>query len=338
LFFRQFIIRWLTAQAMQAAKKEIFKTPEEDLENPAASKQLYNKCNECCESSENQPDDSGTLLEAVDLGIVFAMPMEAAGVVDVLKQARTTQGDGRTFHTGILEGYRVAVVESGVGQENAGRAAEVLLDVFKPKRLLSAGYAGGLAKRLKRFNVCFPEILVRESDGKKLHLSNSVPEIIEEPPHTEPSESSLPKKHAGKLILLTTDFVVGSPKQKSLLNHQIGAELVDMETFAVAEVCRKQQVPFLAIRIILDTAEEQIPKDVQRILKNAEKGGARLVGSVLGSIFSRPSSMVDLFSLKQRALSATDRLAKQIAAELRKQHNRNDFLKMVNSDKIGLDH
>ncbi|MDR2117165.1 MAG: 5'-methylthioadenosine/S-adenosylhomocysteine nucleosidase, partial [Planctomycetaceae bacterium] len=304
--FQQLIIRWLTAQVLQKAKKEILKVPEtiadtdtsaDTLKNPVISEQL------CCEDSPDKPEST-----EVDLGFVFAMPMEAAGVTDILKKVQTTQGNGRTFHTGIFHGFRTAIVESGVGQANAGRAAEVLIDVFKPKRILSAGYAGGLAKRLKQFDVCFPEILLRESDGKKFYASNSVPEIID--------ESTCLEKQNRKLILLTTDFVAGSPKQKSMLYHKTGAELVDMETFAVAEVCRKHQIPLLAVRIILDTAEEQIPKDVQRILKNVEKGSARLAGSVIGSIFSRPSSMLDLFSLKQRALRATDRLAKQIAAEL----------------------
>ncbi len=89
-----------------------------------------------------------------------------------------------------------------------------------------------------------------------------------------------------------------------------------MESFAVADVCRKHGLPFLSIRIILDTVEEELPKDVQRMLKHAETGGARLVGSVIGSLFRRPQSMLDLFSLKQRALEATDRLSRHIGAEI----------------------
>jgi adenosylhomocysteine nucleosidase len=323
---------------MRKAKSELFKTSSEhsestpthsetstdNLEFPAnnlsVSKQL------CCVNAPEHFTKKPEELEetGVDIGFVFAMPMEAAGVADVLKHSQTTKGDGRTFHTGIFHNYRVALVESGVGQENAGRAAEVLIAVFKPKRLISAGYAGGLAKRLKQFNVCFPDILIRESDGKILYASNSIPENIGFLPNFKESSSKsdsekIPpnsEKLTGKLILLTSDFVVDSPKQKLSLNCQTGAELVDMETFAVAEVCQKSRIPMLAVRIILDTAEEQIPKDIQRILKNVKKSNARLIGSVLGSLCSRPSSMLDLFSLRQRALHATDELAKYIASEL----------------------
>jgi adenosylhomocysteine nucleosidase len=251
---------------MQAAKEELFKasrthqTPTEEKTNENSTPIL---CDGLLGGSE------------WDIGFVFAMPMEAAGVVDRLKEAKKTQGNGRTFYTGLFCNYRVVVVESGVGQTKAKEATEVLFDVFQPKRILSAGYAGGLSERLKRFNVCLPEIVIRESDGKKISLSQPVPEIIQE-------------TVSEKLILLTTDFVVHSEKQKQVLGKKNNAELVDMETFAVAEVCRNRRIPFLAVRIILDTVQEQLPQDIQRILKNTEKGRARLVGSVLGSLFSRP--------------------------------------------------
>lgn len=286
--FQQLITRWLAAQAMQAVKREVLSPAEEAAsteERPALT----------CAAPPERP--------AIDIGFVFAMPMEAAGVVDLLKQKKTTKGDGRIFHTGLFGKFRVALVQSGVGQDKAGKAAEVMLDVFSPKRLVSAGYGGGLSKRLKRFAVCVPEIVIRESDGATLDLSDGVPQIL---------ESSNPDK----LALLTTDFVAASPRQKSSLKQRTGAEVVDMETWAVADLCRRRGAPLLAVRIILDTAEEELPKDVRRILKDAEIGGARLVGSLLGSLFKRPSSMMDLFTLKQHALSATDRLAKFLANEL----------------------
>jgi adenosylhomocysteine nucleosidase len=248
--------------------------------------------------AEREPAANG-----IEIGFVFALPMEAAGIVDVLTEHQTTRGDGRTFHTGLFGNRRVAVIESGIGQEKARRAAEVLIDVFAPKRLCSAGYAGGLSKRLKQLNVCFPEQVMRDSDAKILDLTGSIPKYVEN--GTEP-----------KLTLLTADSMVDSPQKKRVLGERTGAELVDMETFAAADVCRERNVPFLSVRIILDTAEEQIPKEIQRISQSAAKGKIRLAGSVLGALFSRPSSMLDLLSLQRRALMATDRLAKRIKAEL----------------------
>ena len=272
--FQQLITRWLTAQTTEAIKKELF-TPEEPGTEIA-------RC-----------DDADSL--TTDIGFVFALPMEAAGIVDRLADRQTTIGDGRKFHTGRLRQFRIAVVESGVGQEKAGRATDALIETFRPQRLVSAGYSGALSETLKRFAVRIPTAVVRESDGKRIDLQPDADNAV---------------------ILLTTDFVVATPKRKKSLGAKHQAALVDMETFAVAERSRDHGVPFLSIRIVLDTVGESLPKDVQRIMRSAERSTARLAGSVLGSLFSRPSALLDLYKLKERAIDATDRLAKRIFSEL----------------------
>ena len=272
--FHQLIARWLTAQASEAIKKELF-TPEEPGTEIA-------RC-----------DDSDAL--TTDIGFVFALPMEAAGIIDRLTDCQTTIGDGRKFHTGRLRQFRVAVVESGVGQEKAGRATDALIGSFRPKRLISAGYSGALSEKLKRFSIRIPTAVVRASDAKRIDLQ---PEA------------------ANAVVLLTTDGVIATAKRKKSLGTTYQAALVDMETFAVAERCQTHGVPFLSVRIVLDTVGESLPKDVQRIMKSAERSTARLAGSVLSSLFSRPSALLDLYTLKERAIDATDRLAKRIYSEL----------------------
>ncbi|MDR0869269.1 MAG: hypothetical protein LBN39_00605 [Planctomycetaceae bacterium] len=238
------------------------------------------------------------------LGFVFAMPIESGGVFDKMTERKITKGNGTIFHTGIFAEQQTAMIESGIGSENAGKAAEILLDVFAPKKIISAGFAGGLSKRLKRYNVCFPEMLIRKSDGAMLDVSQPVPQLF---------YGDLPIEN--KLALLTADEAVFAPKEKSSLQKETGAELVDMETFAVADVCRKRNVPFLSVRIVLDTAEQEFPKDILRIVQNADKSVFRLTGSVLGSLFRRPSSMLDLWSLKEQTLQAADKLAKHLYRE-----------------------
>ena len=62
---------------------------------------------------------------------------------------------------------------------------------------------------------------------------------------------------------------------------------VDMESFAVAEVCRRRNVPFSPIRAINDTADEMLPPDVERLL--AQKTGASQSGAAWGDR-RRPAS------------------------------------------------
>ena len=275
---QQLIARWLAAQATSAVKKKLF-TPEAGTEIVP-----YGACN-----------DSNAL--TTDIGFVFALPMEAAGITDRLTERQTTIGDGRKFHTGQLRKFRVAVVESGVGQEKARRATRAMIETFQPKRVISAGYSGGLDATLKRFAIRIPSAVIRESDGNRIQLY---------------PEADNP------VSLLTTDFVVATPNRKKTLGEKYQADLVDMETFAIAELCQERGVPFLSVRIVLDSVNESLPKDVQRIMKSAERSTAQLAGSLLGSLFSRPTALIDLYTLKERALDAADRLAKRIFKEIGK--------------------
>jgi adenosylhomocysteine nucleosidase len=244
---------------------------------------------------------------SVDTGFVFALRQESVGILDRLKRSQTTRGNGWTFHTGKLDtgkldNVSVAVVLSGIGQKNAEEATNTLLDVFAPKLICSLGYAGGLSSRLKQSNICVPEQIVRHSDRQTLDLSNPIP------------QKSLPMPN--KLTLLTVNSVVELPEQKRALHEQTGAEIVDMESFAVAEVCRIREIPFLSVRIIFDAVEDRIPSDITHILDSMGKGVSRFSGTLLGSVWSRPSVVRDFVSLKRRAFTATERLARFTVAEL----------------------
>ena len=241
-------------------------------------------------------------MQSADIGFVFALRQEAVGILDRLKHSRKTSGNGWTFHTGKLDNHSVAVVLAGVGQNNAEAAAHILIDVFAPKILCSAGYAGGLSARLKRSNICIPEQVIREHDMQALDLTQPIPQ----------QTLSMPDK----LTLITVGNVVESPKQKQDLHTRTAAEIVDMETFAVAEVCRIREVPFRSIRVIFDAFDDRIPKDIAKILDNTGKGVSHLSGSIVGSILSRPSVMLDLVSLKRRAFAASERLALFAVEEL----------------------
>jgi hypothetical protein len=115
------------------------------------------------------------------------------------------------------------------------------------------------------------------------------------------------------------------------------AVLVDMETFAVAEACinwcnekgANRIVQFQSIRIILDAAKDELPKEVKQIMQSYERGTARLLGTALGSFFKRPSVVYDLYSLKERALQATDILAKHIANNIA-----TDKYKILDNDQM----
>jgi adenosylhomocysteine nucleosidase len=81
-----------------------------------------------------------------------------------------------------------------------------------------------------------------------------------------------------------------------------------METAAIAQMCRQHKTRFLAVRVINEALDDELPPDLES-LTHQTTSAARL-GAAAGAIFRRPSTVKDLWRLKEEAIKASDRLAK----------------------------
>jgi len=243
-------------------------------------------------------------MEACDFGIVFALAAEAGGLVDFLEDVAVTRGYGFTVRQGRLHGRSVVLVESGAGRERAARATHALLDAHRPSRVVSAGFAGGLDPALRHGDLVLADAIVDcQGHHEPLLLEGAAP--------TVPDVSAC---CVGRL--LAVERVIRLPGEKRELGVRHQALACDMESLAVAEVCRQRNVPLLAVRVISDTADEELPADIEKLLAQANTAGRW--GTAIGSILRRPSALKDLLRLRQRAIEASDRLAKFLAKIIRR--------------------
>ena len=217
-------------------------------------------------------------------GIVFALGIEAGALLDRMKRTQTTQGNGFKYHQGRLSGSNYVLVESGVGHDKALQATDNLFSIFGPGRILSAGFAGALDPQLARHAIYWPTRIISADDAINL------------------PEGKHPK------TLLTVDHVIDTSDEKHRLWETTGADLVDMETYAIARFCREKKISFQSARIVFDVASEALPKEIRR-LTSPQKSLARRIGALARAIFKRPSCVLDLYQLKERALVAADLLA-----------------------------
>jgi len=233
--------------------------------------------------------------EPADLGFVFALAIEAGCFVDTLGKVRVTRGDGFIARQGRHGGREIALVESGPGGHRAAKAAHALIDAYRPRLVVSAGFAGGLDPQARRHDLVVGTTLLNTLGG----------EITLNPAELMPWWDEVPHLRRGRL--LSVDRVIRLRQEKQQLGRRHDALAVDMESFTVAEVCRERAVAFLAIRAISDAVDDELPRDIGKLL--AQKSFAGQLGAAMGSVFRRPAAVKDLFNLHQNSLAASRRLA-----------------------------
>ena len=237
------------------------------------------------------------------VGLVFALGIEAGGLVDRLAGAIATTGARFVAREGGLEGRRLVIIESGAGCEAAARCTEALIAGHKPRWLISAGFAGALSEEMKRGHILMADEVV-DVAGRRLKIDLNIDRA---------QIAASPGLHVGRL--LTVDRVVHRAADKLALGREHGALAVDMETFGVAEVCRQEKVKLLSIRVISDCVDRELPADVDLLVRKKTTAGR--IGAATGAIFRRPSSLKDMWQLREDALVASERLAKFIVGVVR---------------------
>jgi len=165
-------------------------------------------------------------------GILVALPEE----LRTLTKTKVKQGECVTVAENTI------ITPAGSGSENARIAAQILIDQGA-KQLISWGCAGALAPHLKAGDLVIPEY-IRTQDNNLIAT------------HTQWSKkiianlASSIKYYTG--TLLESDSVVALADTKNELHHSTHALAVDMESGAVACLAQQAQIPFIALRSIVD--------------------------------------------------------------------------------------
>jgi adenosylhomocysteine nucleosidase len=232
---------------------------------------------------------------AADVGVVAALAIEVADLVEALTGVRKYQSTTVPVIEGEHAGKIVAVAVCGPGRKAARATTEVLISGHRPRAIIAAGFAGALDPSLSRNDLILPdEVIDREGGRHRIDLPGSLAEKI---------------RH-GRGTLLTVDQVVLTASQKAELRAEYQADLVDMETSGVAAACAEKLIRFIAIRVISDDARTDLPKEVASVLA---KGGSYRAGAALRAVWRRPSSVKDFWSLYEHAIEAAGRLGKSLA-------------------------
>jgi adenosylhomocysteine nucleosidase len=187
-----------------------------------------------------------------------------------------------------LSGSRLAI--SGIGYQAAQTAARALVDAGV-SALMTFGMAGGLDPGLKAGSIVLPGELISPS-GARFITCRAWRERI------AAAVSASCAVSEGNL--LTSALAIDSVAAKAAAYKSSGAVAVDMESAAVAEVAAAARLPFIAVRVIVDTAADVLPRAVVA----ASRAGRVQLARLIAGLLLAPAQIKPLFRLSQRYRTA----------------------------------
>ena len=225
-------------------------------------------------------------------GIVVALPEE----LTTLTSKTVEKGCCIWISDNLLAAY------SGAGVANALSASELLV-AKGAKQLISWGCSAALSPSLRQGDLILADKLL-DSD----HMIMDVNADWHNYSKNLLSQSLI--VHTGNLV--ESKSIVSSSKDKNQLYSKTGAIALDMESIAIAKVARQNALPFLAIRVIVDPANMNLPNAISYSLNEQ---GDIVMSKLLLFLALHPFELIGLIKLGLHFKAAKNTL-KLIAKQL----------------------
>jgi adenosylhomocysteine nucleosidase len=207
--------------------------------------------------------------------------------------------EARPFLRIVAEKSGVSILIVGIGRLNAeksirefpagsGGAAGQTSPSGKPRLpalVLTCGFAGGLNPDLKLGDVLFE---TTDEDLRVRLLSAKV----------KPA------------VFFCADRIATTVAEKQTLRAQTGADVVEMESAAIHAVCREHGIPCATVRVISDTAGEDLLLDFNALAKPDKNLDPR---KLFFAIARSPGKIGALMALQKKTSFAARRLAAVLA-------------------------
>jgi nucleoside phosphorylase len=190
----------------------------------------------------------------------------------------------------------VVAAATGDGLRRAERGAAELCARHRPSLLIGAGVAGGLTADLGTGDLVVAHRVLDE-DG----------EIMPGPDARRVAYAAAkPGARQGTVLSVERPLVTSLEKAAAAASAGPPPSAVDMESAAWARAAAAHRIPYLIVRIVTDTAEEELPGYLSRCMDS--EGGIRRSAVALAALF-HPRSIPALRRMRSSVLDCAERLA-----------------------------
>lgn len=207
------------------------------------------------------------------IAVIVAMEKERIYITSELEDCVCEEYSGIKFFIGSYRGTDVAVAEAGIGKVAAAYTTAVTLMRYSPEAVINTGIAGGLGV-LSQGDVAvvseawqhdFDLTAFGEAAGKYCGRTDAA------------LTATLLKAVNGARtgVIATGDSFIADAVKARNIAETFGAVLCDMECAAIAQACGAAGVPFAALKVVSDGAEDGAETGYEEFAEKACRINAR---------------------------------------------------------------
>ena len=228
-------------------------------------------------------------MEKINYGLIAAMKEEVEEIKKIMTEIQEKTIYELKFITGKIKSSNIVLVECGVGKVNSARVTQILIDKFKEiDIIINVGSSASANEKLDIGDIVIGQKLVQHDfditafGHKKGYISNVGEDVKTNSQLIEKMENviqNLPNSNCNVKIgtIASGDIFCTDINMKNKIREKFGADAIDMESSAIAQVCYLDKKPFIIIRSISDkpNGENQITFD--KFLELASKRCATIL-------------------------------------------------------------
>jgi adenosylhomocysteine nucleosidase len=192
----------------------------------------------------------------------------------------------------LLGPHTIYVIKMGSGCVETAASAQALLARFPCDWAFAVGPAGALSDdvqvgRWYRAGNVIAWQRERQNEGDPVGVPNTFQLDWEKFPI---AETSFVWQCEGTVTVASGEAFIASRDERARLNAVFGAEIVDMNSYGLAAVCRDHGVPLFAWKIISDRADDEAMGTFREFLAAYTGEGGHRIADLLEALPPHPDS------------------------------------------------
>lgn len=221
------------------------------------------------------------------IGIIGAMQIEIDLLLEKLHIDEEQTIAGMPFYKGNFMDTEVIITRCGVGKVNAAACTQILISKFDVDSIINTGVAGGLHSDVKVGDLVI-STNVTHHDVNKNQMKNLFP--FQEEFHASEELRALARKavnssnlnitvHEGRIV--SGECFVEDSKLKEQLVTEYAPHCTEMEGAAIGHVAHINDIPFLVLRCISDSADDSAQVSYDDFAKTAANYSSKIIVEML---------------------------------------------------------